>query len=149
MICIDGGFEASPDFASARAAGSGCPPPAPATREADRRQVTVLFADLTGFTALSERLDPEVVRAFQTALFDTLAQAIARYDGFVEKFVGDAVMAVFGAPVAHRHRPLGEHRVRQGPHGARQDALRRGDPGRGPRATALRKPASPPSPAPI
>jgi adenylate cyclase len=65
----------------------------------------VLFADLTGFTALSERLDPEVVRAFQTALFDTLAQAIARYDGFVEKFVGDAVMAVFGAPVAHEDDP--------------------------------------------
>ena len=65
----------------------------------------MLFADLTGFTALSERLDPEVVRAFQTALFDTLAQAIARYDGFVEKFVGDAVMAVFGAPVAHEDDP--------------------------------------------
>jgi adenylate cyclase len=46
-----------------------------------------------------------VVRAFQTALFDTLAQAIARYDGFVEKFVGDAVMAVFGAPVAHEDDP--------------------------------------------
>jgi len=89
-------------------------PPAPAPvvaapdgsmREADRRQVTVLFADLTGFTALSERLDPEDVRAFQNALFETLAEAIARYDGFVEKFVGDAVMAVFGAPVAHEDDP--------------------------------------------
>jgi adenylate cyclase len=74
-------------------------------READRRQVTVLFADLSGFTALAERLDPEEVRAFQNALFETLAQAIARYDGFVEKFVGDAVMAVFGAPVAHEDDP--------------------------------------------
>jgi adenylate cyclase len=74
-------------------------------READRRQVTVLFADLSGFTSLSERLDPEEVRAFQNALFETLAQAIERYDGFVEKFVGDAVMAVFGAPVAHEDDP--------------------------------------------
>ena len=73
--------------------------------EADRRQVTVLFADVSGFTALAERLDPEEVRAFQNALFETLAQAIARYDGFVEKFVGDAVLAVFGAPVAHEDDP--------------------------------------------
>ena len=74
-------------------------------REPDRRQVTVLFADVSGFTTLAERLDPEDVRAFQNALFDTLAQAIARYDGFVEKFVGDAVLAVFGAPVAHEDDP--------------------------------------------
>jgi len=67
--------------------------------------VTVLFADLTGFTSLSERLDPEEVRAFQNALFEALARSIERYDGFVEKFVGDAVMAVFGAPVAHEDDP--------------------------------------------
>jgi adenylate cyclase len=73
---------------------------------ADRRQVTVLFADLSGFTALSERLDPEEIRAFQNALFDVLARVIARYDGFVEKFVGDAVLAVFGAPVAHEDDPV-------------------------------------------
>jgi adenylate cyclase len=82
------------------------PPPAkPEGREADRRQVTVLFADLSGFTALAERLDPELVRAFQNALFETLARTIARYEGFVEKFVGDAVLAVFGAPVAHEDDP--------------------------------------------
>jgi adenylate cyclase len=80
-------------------------PPDGTGREADRRQVTVLFADLSGFTALAERLDPEEVRAFQNALFETLAQAITRYDGFVEKFVGDAVLAVFGAPVAHEDDP--------------------------------------------
>ena len=74
-------------------------------RDADRRQVTVLFADVSGFTTLSERLDPEEVRAFQNALFATLAKAVARYDGFVEKFVGDAVLAVFGAPVAHEDDP--------------------------------------------
>jgi adenylate cyclase len=67
--------------------------------------VTVLFADLSGFTALAERLDPEVVRAFQNALFEMLARTITRYEGFVEKFVGDAVLAVFGAPVAHEDDP--------------------------------------------
>ena len=53
-----------------------------------------------------KRLDPEDVRSFQNALFETMAQAIAHYDGFVEKFVGDAVMAVFGAPRAHEDDPL-------------------------------------------
>jgi adenylate cyclase len=75
------------------------------SRDADRRQVTVLFADLSGFTALAERLDAEEVRAFQNALFERLAGAVTRYDGFVEKFVGDAVLAVFGAPIAHEDDP--------------------------------------------
>src|SRR5207247_4992886 len=110
------GFVCEPDFAfcprcgAARgpsAAPAAAPPPKPDStpREADRRSVTVLFADLSGFTTLSERLDPEVGRAFRNALFETLSRAIARYDGFVEKFVGDAVLAVFGAPVAHEDDP--------------------------------------------
>ena len=125
--CPACGFACDPDFAfcprcgAARAAGAATRAAAPAPiapqnvparvgadgegREADRRQVTVLFADLTGFTALAERLDPEDVRAFQSALFDALGRSIARYDGFVEKFVGDAVLAVFGAPVAHEDDP--------------------------------------------
>lgn len=92
---------ASPHFGLAR----GRLAPSPANADADRRHVTVLFADVSGFTALSERLDPEEVRAFQNALFARLAEAVARYDGFVEKFVGDAVMAVFGAPIAHEDDP--------------------------------------------
>ena len=76
-----------------------------AQQHADRRQVTVLFVDVAGFTTVSERLDPEDVRAFQNALFATLAKTIERYEGFVEKFVGDAVLAVFGAPVAHEDDP--------------------------------------------
>jgi adenylate cyclase len=68
--------------------------------------VTVLFADLTGFTSLAERLDPEDVRAFQHDLFKELAEVIERYEGFVEKYVGDAVMAVFGAPIAHPDHAL-------------------------------------------
>jgi adenylate cyclase len=76
-----------------------------ANPDADRRQVTVLFADVSGFTTIAERLDPEEVRAFQNALFEMLGDTITRYDGFVEKFVGDAVMAVFGAPLAHEDDP--------------------------------------------
>jgi adenylate cyclase len=110
MTCTGCRFEAPPDFAfcprcGQKLAGAAAPPPPIPTPEADRRQVTVLFADLSGFTALSERLDPEEVREFQNALFATMAQAIQAMDGFVEKFVGDAVMAVFGAPVAHEDDP--------------------------------------------
>ena len=81
------------------------PTAATVSADADRRHVTVLFADVSGFTTLSERLDPEEIRAFQNALFAKLAEAVARYDGFVEKFVGDAVMAVFGAPLVHEDDP--------------------------------------------
>jgi predicted ATPase/class 3 adenylate cyclase len=65
----------------------------------------VLFADLAGFTALSEGLDPEEVRGIQADLFREMSASIERYEGFVEKFVGDAVMAVFGAPRAHEDDP--------------------------------------------
>ncbi|HEU4352696.1 MAG TPA: adenylate/guanylate cyclase domain-containing protein [Burkholderiales bacterium] len=74
-------------------------------QDADRRPVTVLFADLSGFTALAERLDPEDVRALQTDLFDTLRGALEPLGAFIEKFVGDAVVAVFGAPQAHEDDP--------------------------------------------
>ena len=78
---------------------------APDAEYADRRPVTVLFADLTGFTTLSERLDPEDVRALQSELYEELRAALTRYGGFMEKFVGDAAMAMFGAPVAHEEDP--------------------------------------------
>lgn len=73
--------------------------------EADRRPVSVVFADVSGFTALSEGLDPEDLRAFQSDLFQEMASAIQQYGGFVEKFVGDAILAVFGAPTAHEDDP--------------------------------------------
>ena len=65
----------------------------------------MLFADLAGFTTVGERLDPEEVRALQGELFEQMASVIKHYDGFVEKFVGDAVVAVFGAPAAHEDDP--------------------------------------------
>jgi len=86
-----------------RAADDGAP--ASEGAGADRRPVTVLFADLSGFTALSERLDPEDIRVLQGDLFQLMASAVERYEGFVEKFVGDAMMAIFGAPVAHEDDP--------------------------------------------
>ena len=67
--------------------------------------MTVLFADLSGFTALSERFDPEIIREFQTDLFDEIASVVYAHEGFVEKFVGDAVLAIFGAPLTHEDDP--------------------------------------------
>jgi adenylate cyclase len=67
----------------------------------DRRLVSVLFADLSGSTPLGERLDPEDLRRILEAFFAALVRPIQRYEGTVEKYMGDAVMAVFGAPVSH------------------------------------------------
>ena len=67
--------------------------------------MTVLFADLEGFTARAERLDPEDVRAILTPYYTRLRTEIEAFGGVVEKFIGDAVMGVFGAPVAHGDDP--------------------------------------------
>ena len=71
-----------------------------------RRIVTVLFADLTSSTALAEDMDPEDTRALLGGFFDTMAREIHRHGGTVEKYIGDAVMAVFGLPVAHEDDPV-------------------------------------------
>src|SRR5512142_806836 len=74
------------------------------TRE-ERKVVTVLFADLVGFTSRAEQLDPEDVRATLSPYYARLRTEIERHGGTVEKFIGDAVMALFGAPVAHEDDP--------------------------------------------
>src|SRR5437588_8916939 len=66
-----------------------------------RKTVTVLFCDVTGSTALGERIDPESLRNVMARYFETAKEAIERHGGTVEKFIGDAVMAVFGVPVVH------------------------------------------------
>jgi class 3 adenylate cyclase len=71
----------------------------------ERKVVTVLFTDLVGFTGRAEQLDPEDVRAMLSPYYATLRREIERHGGLVEKFIGDAVMAVFGAPVAHEDDP--------------------------------------------
>jgi class 3 adenylate cyclase len=76
--------------------GETIPPP-----RDERRIVTVIFVDLVGFTARSERLDPEDVRAVLAPYHDRVRREIESFGGVVEKFIGDAVMGVFGAPVAH------------------------------------------------
>ncbi|MGD2099136.1 MAG: adenylate/guanylate cyclase domain-containing protein [Desulfobacterales bacterium] len=73
--------------------------------EAERKHVTVLFSDLSGYTAMAEKLDPEEVKEITGRIFGEISKIIAKYDGFVEKYAGDAVMALFGAPNTHEDDP--------------------------------------------
>ena len=98
LTCGNCGHENPDDSRFCSRCGS---PLAPADAREERKVVTVLFADLVGFTSRSEQLDPEDVRATLTPYFGRLREELERRGGTVEKFIGDAVMAVFGAPVAH------------------------------------------------
>ena len=75
--------------------------------EGERKQVTVLFADCAGFTALSSRLDPEELHGVMDGCFTHLSEAVHRYEGTVNQYTGDGIMALFGAPIAHE-----DHAVR-------------------------------------
>ena len=74
--------------------------------EGERKHVTVLFSDLSGYTAMSERLDPEEVKEIMSKIFGEIAQVVTKYEGFIEKFIGDAVMALFGVPKGHEDDPV-------------------------------------------
>ena len=74
--------------------------------EGERKHVTVLFSDLSGYTAMSEKLDPEELKEIMSRIFGEIAQVVTKYEGFIEKFVGDAVMALFGVPKAHEDDPV-------------------------------------------
>jgi len=134
MICPSCGAESPPDFRFCPSCGLALAPPhdppeAPLDRRsparppepgasigerarplAERRLVSVLFLDLVGFTTLSESLDPEDVREIQFRYFESARATVAHYGGSLEKFIGDAVMAVWGTPVAHEDD--GERAVR-------------------------------------
>lgn len=69
--------------------------------ERERKQVTVLFVDVSGFTAFSEKLDPEEVQRLMQRCFDLMLEEVHRYEGTVSQFLGDGIMALFGAPIAH------------------------------------------------
>src|SRR5262249_39569730 len=69
--------------------------------DGERKQVTVLFADISGFTALAETLDPEDVRQVMNACFAQLVPVVETYGGTIDKFIGDEIMALFGAPIAY------------------------------------------------
>ena len=88
--------------ASTGASTATTPAPAEAPRRvAERRLTTILFADLVGFTTLSEARDAEDVRELLSHYFAMANTVVGRYGGTIEKFIGDAVMAVWGVPVAH------------------------------------------------
>ena len=88
---------ASAPTVAVRAAVSDASAPA----DAERRQLTVMFCDLVGSTALSTRFDPEELREEIRAYQNTVSGVVARYDGFVAKYMGDGVLAYFGYPRAH------------------------------------------------
>ena len=67
--------------------------------------MTVLFADFVGFTSLAEDLDPEELQMLVSGIFEDLAEEALRYDGTIEKFIGDAIFVIFGAPIAHEDDP--------------------------------------------
>src|SRR6202008_1077837 len=69
--------------------------------EGERKQVTVLFVDVSGFTSIASRLDPEDVHALMPRAFELMLAEVHRYEGTVNQFLGDGIMALFGAPIAH------------------------------------------------
>ncbi len=103
-FCPSCGFALPRDEAGADPRPADHDPGVPAGRRrplAERRLVSVLFLDLVGFTTLSESLDPEDVRDLQWRYFEAARATVAHYGGSLEKFIGDAVMAVWGTPIAH------------------------------------------------
>ena len=100
------GAENTPEARFCNRCGTALPGATERDGRETRRVVTILFADLVGSTALSERLDPERWRAVQGRYFTALRDTIERHGGLVEKFIGDAVMAVFGLPAAHEDDAL-------------------------------------------
>src|SRR5712691_10100340 len=99
VACATCGRENPDDARFCNSCGAPLAAPAPAREE--RKVVTVLFADLVGFTQRAEQMDPEDVRALLAPYWERLRCELERHGGTVEKFIGDAVMALFGAPAAH------------------------------------------------
>ena len=103
IACLACGAANSPGVKFCGECGSrlaATPAPRPAEPASERRLVSVLFADLVGFTSLSEARDAEEVRELLSQYFEVCRQLVTRYGGTIEKFIGDAVMAVWGTPVA-------------------------------------------------
>ena len=84
---------------------TAAPPVASNEPAEERRRATVLFADLSGYTAVAERLDPEDTKALVDAALGRLSREVTERGGHIDKYIGDNVMAVFGAPVAHEDDP--------------------------------------------
>src|SRR6478736_6405558 len=101
-VCPHCGQESPEGFRFCGSCGSAM---AAARAAEERKVVTVLFADLVGFTSRSERMDVEDVRGTLAPYHALLREQLERFGGTVEKFIGDAVVAIFGAPVAHEDDP--------------------------------------------
>ncbi len=106
-FCIECGAGLGAATAPPPSAGAAPEPP-----PEERRQVSVLFADLSGYTAIAEHMDPEAVKSMLDRSLRRLGDQVTRFGGSIDKFIGDNVMAVFGAPVAHEDDP--ERAVRAG-----------------------------------
>jgi class 3 adenylate cyclase len=104
-VCPSCGVESPDGFRFCGACGQALPEAGALGAADERRTITVLFADLVGFTSLADRLDPEDVRRLLEPFHARLRWSVEHLGGTVEKFIGDAVMAVFGAPVAHEDDP--------------------------------------------
>ncbi len=87
------------------------------TSEAERKRVTALFSDLSEYTSMTEKLDPEDVKEIMGRIFDGVEAVVRKYDGFIEKFAGDGVLALFGVPKAHEDDPVRAIRVAGEIHG--------------------------------
>src|SRR5919202_3625089 len=98
-VCTRCGHESAEAFKFCPECGAPAAPE-PLARE-QRKTVTVLFCDVTGSTQLGESTDPEALRALLARYFERMKRIVERHGGTVEKFIGDAVMAVFGVPVVH------------------------------------------------
>jgi class 3 adenylate cyclase/ribosomal protein L40E len=81
-------------------------PSKPTITDQERKHVTVMFSDLSGYTAMNEKLDPEEVKEIMDRIFGKISQVVVKYEGFIEKFVGDAVMVIFGVPKTHEDDPI-------------------------------------------
>ena len=84
----------------------GAPRAEPAPAREQRKTLTILFCDVAGSTALGEQLDPEALRRVMRRYFDEMTAVVERHGGTVEKFIGDAVMAVFGIPLVREDDAL-------------------------------------------
>jgi class 3 adenylate cyclase len=99
LACASCGVDNPPGARFCNACGERLDPASPSNEV--RKIVTIVFCDVTGSTALGERLDPETLRRVMMRYFGAMTEAIERHGGTVEKFIGDAVMAVFGLPTVH------------------------------------------------